>query len=156
MQPAARAATNSSTRLRCGADEAITGNSTTARGARLGRVRTAAATQAPAPKALHGPGTRLIAHAVVHHAVAGMSLIGSKVWNTNNGLRATSIAAIRPVRASATRRPIRYVIQIVSPPRSGTTTYTASRPASRWAPAMNSGRPGGYVGTRASRVAAIA
>src|SRR5262245_19277964 len=143
MQPAARAATNNSTRLPRGADDAITGNSTTATGARLGRVRTAAATQAPAPKALHGPGTRAIAQAVVHHAAAGMSLIGSNVWNTNNGLKATSSAAIKPVRASATRRPIRYVVQIVSPPRSGTTRNTASRPASRCAPAMNSGKPGG-------------
>src|SRR5262245_41769329 len=143
MQPAARAATNNSTRLPRGADEAITGNSTTATGARLGRVRTAAATQAPAPKALHGPGTRAIPQAVVRHAAAGMSPLGTTVWNADNGLKATSSAAIKPVRASATRRPIRYVVQIVSPPRRGTTRYTASRPAIRCAAAINSGRPGG-------------
>src|SRR5262249_50324642 len=119
-QPAATAAEKRSTRLRRGADAATTGSSTRASGARFGRVSTAAATATPAPDALHAPGASDMAHAAVHQAVAGMSLIGSNVWNMNNGLNATSSAATRPVRPSATRNPIKYVIQTASPPSSGT------------------------------------
>jgi hypothetical protein len=87
----------------------------------LGRVRIAAAAATPAPNALAAPGASAMAHAAVHHAVAGTSLIGSNVWNTNSGLNATSSAASKPVRSSAARSPMRYVIQIVRPPSSGTT-----------------------------------
>ncbi len=107
----------------------------------------AAADASPAPNADASLGPVASTHAAIHHIVAGMSLIGSKVWNMKIGLSASITAPAMPVMPPKRRVPSRYVSHTAIAPNSGTTRYIASSPPTRNAAAMTMGYPGGYVGT---------
>src|SRR4029453_4558829 len=91
-----------------------------ANGTRFGRIRIASAAHTPAAAAELTDVPRRKYHAIVHAAMAGTSLSGSRDPSTT-GLVATSHAAISPQVRAFNRHPRPYVARTASPLSRGTT-----------------------------------
>src|SRR5438132_8808390 len=123
--------------------------SSSANGARFGRIRMATLEASPAISAALSDSPNAKKIAVVQNAAAGTSLIGDTSIASTAGLVASSHAAPRPIHGDPSFRPIANVIQTSSAPVSGVTQNIARCPAMVFAAAIINDSPGAVTGTNA-------